>query len=480
MDESDLSRQADPPVPTPAAESVVAPRRRTIFLTVLLCLLSGMVIGVMRHAENRYGSAFHAAYHWQSLERSLLVQSVYETEPPAVRWLSGYFSLDAFYQEQNALALAAERDGYLALHSRQAMAIVAHRAGDFGKTAYWCDGPPDHLHGPKLAQENRDAIRLWKPTDRPALAEIVRTSGSTLSSKDAKRFYWVNAGAFSILLGLGILLLPSGRTVIRLLRGKNGNPVGHDKAAVESWQPGRMLGGWLRASWLFAFSGIAITACYYVAGATLSEWMPGDYGSWKVHFSETYLRYHNLIFAGWRGVILSMALFAAPVYLLARKFAGGLRGMWRIFGLTAPGLPWTRLLNFGAGATWMAVTTMFLTAPVCLRLGWFDSRDGWRFEGESLPLGILYGCLLAPLIEELVFRGFLFSAFANRWPVPRAALFSSLIFAAVHGYSWSGFVTVTAYGMLFCGLFRRTGSLWPGMIAHALINMFLLVLQSVA
>ena len=135
------------------------------------------------------------------------------------------------------------------------------------------------------------------------------------------------------------------------------------------------------------------------------------------------------------------------------------------------------MLYLAAGAVWYALTPIFMAGPMLPRMGWFDCRDQWRFTGESLPFALFYGCFLAPLVGAIIYRGFLFSAFVNKWTAPKAALFSSLIFAAVHGYSGPGFVIITLSGMLLCGLFRRTGSLWPGILAHAMMNLFLLLLQ---
>lgn len=53
----------------------------------------------------------------------------------------------------------------------------------------------------------------------------------------------------------------------------------------------------------------------------------------------------------------------------------------------------------------------------------------------------------------------------------------SVLFAAVHVYSAIGLVTIVVYGMGFCWLYARSGSLWPGIVAHAAIN-FVLTTQT--
>jgi membrane protease YdiL (CAAX protease family) len=66
-------------------------------------------------------------------------------------------------------------------------------------------------------------------------------------------------------------------------------------------------------------------------------------------------------------------------------------------------------------------------------------------------------CVVAPICEELLFRGFIFTALRNwkgTWP---AAVLTGLVFGAVHGFG-------------LCLLYRRTGSLYPCTAAHSLNN----------
>ena len=78
---------------------------------------------------------------------------------------------------------------------------------------------------------------------------------------------------------------------------------------------------------------------------------------------------------------------------------------------------------------------------------------------------------LAPVAEELFFRGMLFSGLRDRmspWP---AALLAGLIFGSIHAPSGlTAVVPLAALGVMFCWLYERTGSLWPSVIAHAINN----------
>lgn len=82
--------------------------------------------------------------------------------------------------------------------------------------------------------------------------------------------------------------------------------------------------------------------------------------------------------------------------------------------------------------------------------------------------------LLAPLVEELVFRGLLYGWVAGRWGGLAAWLVSSIAFAAAH-YEPAHVVLVLPLGLLFGWLRRRTDSLLPSLVAHILNNAFALI-----
>jgi uncharacterized protein len=74
--------------------------------------------------------------------------------------------------------------------------------------------------------------------------------------------------------------------------------------------------------------------------------------------------------------------------------------------------------------------------------------------------------ILAPVVEELVFRGLLYRAWEEKWGWPIAMLLSSIVFAAYHPGFWYAFVS----GLLYTALYRRTGSLLAPILAHGIYN----------
>ncbi|MGH7279666.1 MAG: lysostaphin resistance A-like protein, partial [Candidatus Rokuibacteriota bacterium] len=100
---------------------------------------------------------------------------------------------------------------------------------------------------------------------------------------------------------------------------------------------------------------------------------------------------------------------------------------------------------------------------------WFDRDLVW---GTPLvtAMAILGAVVVAPVMEEIVFRGLVFGTLRRRLPWPAAALASATLFALAHGYGALGFAAVLWSGAVWAYAYERTGSLWPGILAHAANN----------
>jgi membrane protease YdiL (CAAX protease family) len=95
--------------------------------------------------------------------------------------------------------------------------------------------------------------------------------------------------------------------------------------------------------------------------------------------------------------------------------------------------------------------------------------------GESTTLLLLSAgltCVVAPICEEFLFRGFIFTALRNwrgTWP---AAIITGVLFGGVHLGSAPtlDLVPLAGLGVGLCLLYRLTGSLYPCIVAHSLNN----------
>jgi len=87
----------------------------------------------------------------------------------------------------------------------------------------------------------------------------------------------------------------------------------------------------------------------------------------------------------------------------------------------------------------------------------------------GLVLSVILVVIVAPLVEEMLFRGVLLSALGGYFGAGVALVGQAVLFAAYHFSAWM-FVPMLMLG-LACGyLTQHRGSLWPAVVLHALFN----------
>ncbi len=158
-----------------------------------------------------------------------------------------------------------------------------------------------------------------------------------------------------------------------------------------------------------------------------------------------------------------------PCWHAARE-AGGTLG--RDFHLTRPE-PLT-LVAAVIVAVAALVPTSFL-AELSSRIHAVDPQ--WvLFYQKNLPghwpgiaLAAVTVVVVAPLAEELLFRGVVYRLARRTWGPWPAALVSALAFGLIHGEPWFLFGLI-GLGLLFAFLYETTGSLLATVIAHGVHN----------
>ena len=92
-----------------------------------------------------------------------------------------------------------------------------------------------------------------------------------------------------------------------------------------------------------------------------------------------------------------------------------------------------------------------------------------RAFGEAAAWSLLVTGFAAPIMEELVFRGFLHRAFERRWGWTGAVLATSTLFGLYHAAFFNAFFM----SVLLACVLRRAGSLWAPIAVHAFGNLML-------
>jgi len=89
--------------------------------------------------------------------------------------------------------------------------------------------------------------------------------------------------------------------------------------------------------------------------------------------------------------------------------------------------------------------------------------------GPAAPIAIVAIVCVAPIGEELVFRGMLFQALRQRFGFWPAALGSGLVFGVIHGEPLVIFITAV-FGVYLAWVFHHRGTLLASIIVHSLFN----------
>lgn len=169
------------------------------------------------------------------------------------------------------------------------------------------------------------------------------------------------------------------------------------------------------------------------------------------------------------GAIVFYIVMVAPVWLAARHEGFSLAQAVGMRGLDVrPAVVLAILLvpvEWYVGVVWFNVETS-------LRLNLPGRPSPIEFFGTStigVILGFLVAGFVAPVAEEIVFRGVLYAQLRCAWGDVAAVLVSAAVFAAIH-LNAMAFVPLMFVGVVLALLFRRSDSLWGSILAHGIYN----------
>jgi hypothetical protein len=169
-------------------------------------------------------------------------------------------------------------------------------------------------------------------------------------------------------------------------------------------------------------------------------------------------------------VIQDLGFVGAAVFLAAQ--IGPVRPAQ--FGLVAPRSWWRALgVLLGAAVAFIVISDIYFSV---LHTSGQEKEFVKEIGGNAGTLGVLAVCALttvvAPVCEELLFRGFVFRSLSNwRGPWP-AAVMTGILFGLVHGLSAPAvdLAPLALLGFLLCVVYYRTGSLYVCILLHAANN----------
>ena len=179
-------------------------------------------------------------------------------------------------------------------------------------------------------------------------------------------------------------------------------------------------------------------------------------------------------FYGFQILLIVLEGIAATVVLVKSqgwKECGRFQFRWAYLGVF--------FLFFILMFVWVNITTLIFPST---QNGSEMMKEAANLTGISyFIMRILYGSLIAPIVEELVFRGLLMTALSKFKKHYIDVVVSSTLFSLIHvlQYGWvlTDFIVYAGAGLLFCMLFRYTRSVYWPMVLHILWNTFLIVIS---
>lgn len=166
--------------------------------------------------------------------------------------------------------------------------------------------------------------------------------------------------------------------------------------------------------------------------------------------------------------IANLLAFGLVVLVATRRSGVGVRETYPLSAVSARVLVLTAVLILGA--------VILLSDIDNLTRSVFPPPDALVEAFESLlnagdyPLSSFFLLVVvAPVTEEVLFRGLILKGFLAHYSRRRAILLSALLFAVMHTNPWQ-FISAFVAGVILAWLLIETGSLLPCLFAHAVAN----------
>lgn len=223
--------------------------------------------------------------------------------------------------------------------------------------------------------------------------------------------------------------------------------------------------------------------------------VPSPYGLWIAFFSVLIFVAPNLVLLGIAGVAAVETVVTDSTTMIVLNLVVGLVLQVVVFALAllpllAAGRPFARLwgptrttgamvgLGVVAGLV-VAIVSYTLNAIAVLVAGVEDPVEQQLLQDAlagGLPLLVvaLLAVVVAPVVEEVIFRGVLFRALADRINLPVGLVLSAAIFALIHIEvvlsQPFALVGLFAVGFLLAWAYHLTGNLTVPILGHAVFN----------
>ena len=394
------------------------------------------------------------------VDRMLRLEDIAEKEGSAVQWVLSPDKKQSLLDAGSALE-ALEDDEDFGEDAERALAVIRSELDSAQEPSTDLDdltraalenAPASRRAVEELSEKLRSgdaqwwdarvASRLLATTPNEPLAKALET----YRHSDRRLFLRTFAanGIVWLLSIIGLAFIPhmirvirSGWTIASLHR-----PVRYGSR----WEPSLVIALFLAGDLI---ANYFITGAYYAAA-----------------YVETGFVFDVVVDAAWRLLAPAVALV-----ILFRKPSHAIRSL----GLdTSPS--WKVVIGTFAFLFWLQTGYYMLIEP------WSESdatggldmmENGWG----GLVYGLLSAVILAPIAEEIFYRGLLLRGLERRFGFWISVSVATIAFALAHSYDAFGLISVGLVGFVLAVIYRTTGSLTTTILIHALYNLSITVPQ---
>jgi len=138
-------------------------------------------------------------------------------------------------------------------------------------------------------------------------------------------------------------------------------------------------------------------------------------------------------------------------------------------------MSWMDILITPAGLIIYLILSSVLILVATRLLPWFDINQAQDVGFDQLGqryeyiLAFITLVIVAPISEEIIFRGYLYGKLKKFVPFWISIIVTSLLFGAIHG-SWNLAVDTFGLSIVLCLLREVTGSIWSSILLHMTKN----------
>ena len=168
--------------------------------------------------------------------------------------------------------------------------------------------------------------------------------------------------------------------------------------------------------------------------------------------------------------LFTAATALGMVYLVLRHYKLG----WNSVGWRSVNI-WKALGYLVAGFIGFSIFAAIVIALVSYFVPSFNANQAQNNDFTAsvkthFSLTLIALVIIPPIIEETVFRGFIFPAIARKWGIWGGAIASSILFGLAH---WQANVSIYTFvlGLVLCFLYVKLKSIFPGMVIHMANNL---------